>query len=1375
MAVNKVVFGDTTVMDLTEDTVTSDTMLEGVTAHDKSGEPIVGSAVIPTVNNGKLTIQKNGTTVATFTANQSTAATANITVPVKVSELTNDSNFVTDSPTFTQASSRANIASGETFATILGKIKKFFTDLKTVAFTGSYNDLSDQPTIPTVNNATLTIQKNGTTVKTFTANASSNVTANITVPTKVSELTNDSGYTTNTGTVTSVATGTGLTGGTITSSGTISIADHSADYLSGGYLNVHPENTPTLIPFMNNDIAYLLKRGGSAVVKYDGTTQSVDLTNCFDASPSYWSMNPTDITTIVVELTLHKVFTYTNTIYVDFGSAGWRAKNVKIEVMNSNYTQDVWTQKYNNTNNSLGHCYVRTSHTPAGASGAGGGFNKVRFTFSSWNSTQFRIAQMGIYNYGSAGLRETFLPKDGGNIYGTIYPNSNNGADLGTSSKYWNNAYITNINGVTVGDSPKFTDNDTKNTAGSTNTSSKIFLIGATSQAANPQTYSHDTAYVGTDGCLYSGGTKVLTAHQDISGKVNKSGDTMTNTLTIQRTGTHDNNYPASLNLWTVDSTNSVTSKAAISAYDGGASGANMVINPNGNLFIGSGEGGYNHYTLYKHNTGENLYITADSVLHLQSNSQTIANRVGAQVTTAGDIVPEAADVATNNIGGIGTSAYRWANGYFTNLDAEGFNRIDITGKTLDLDTLTLKETGSPHAEYYIEKTDGGAANITNRPVTANKPFLLDVEAIRVNTASDFITRQTYRNAANPANEYVRFCTNGTWTAWTTRVFTDTTYSAGSNITLNGTTFSLTKANVTGALGYTPPTSDTNTHRPIQVNGTEILGNNTTALNLKAGSNVSVTNSSGTVTIAATDTTYSAGSNITLSGTTFSLTKANVTGALGYTPPTTDTKNTAGSTNTSSKIFLIGATSQAANPQTYSDDQVYATSGTLTTNKLSSKALIALTGTGTAGSDKGSGVSPRYIPSLWTFNSGVTVANGEVYLIKIPVAGGTYGVWLSLNNGTNYYPVAISNGTTRFTTQYGNNTVIAVTYESAGKCTCYPKDGGDATSSVTGIFRVLNDYDANSNVTQTATTTNANYEVLFSQTADNTTRTEGARKTSTFRFNPSTNTLSTTNLTLNGGGLNLATLSSSSDNSAEIIFRYGDGSMKAAISMEDELTEDNMDKGPLYETRSSDGQLAMMTRLALEGHDLPLTGGDLTGPLRIKSGNVLYLDKPDNSNRSSLSTSSNGTLNLHAVTWLNLCTPQQVQCRNATDSGWVNIAAANIESSRRFKENIQDLTEEEARKLLDVRTVTFDFKETYAPSSDWEHERFNQCGVIAEEVLDIYPTLVRYSNYENPDEDPVPTFVEYSHFVPYLIKMVQMQQKEIDDLKVQIKELQTGE
>lgn len=56
-------------------------------------------------------------------------------------------------------------------------------------------------------------------------------------------------------------------------------------------------------------------------------------------------------------------------------------------------------------------------------------------------------------------------------------------------------------------------DTDTKNTAGSTNTASKIFLVGATSQAANPQTYSNSKCYVGTDNCLYSNGTKVLTSY----------------------------------------------------------------------------------------------------------------------------------------------------------------------------------------------------------------------------------------------------------------------------------------------------------------------------------------------------------------------------------------------------------------------------------------------------------------------------------------------------------------------------------------------------------------------------------------------------------------------------------------------------------------------------------------------------------------------------------------------------------------------------------------------------------------------------------------------------------------------------------------------
>lgn len=56
------------------------------------------------------------------------------------------------------------------------------------------NTVALKTDLPTVNNATLTIQKNGTDVATFTANSASNVSANITVPTDNAQLNNGAGY-----------------------------------------------------------------------------------------------------------------------------------------------------------------------------------------------------------------------------------------------------------------------------------------------------------------------------------------------------------------------------------------------------------------------------------------------------------------------------------------------------------------------------------------------------------------------------------------------------------------------------------------------------------------------------------------------------------------------------------------------------------------------------------------------------------------------------------------------------------------------------------------------------------------------------------------------------------------------------------------------------------------------------------------------------------------------------------------------------------------------------------------------------------------------------------------------------------------------------
>ncbi len=54
-------------------------------------------------------------------------------------------NSADNTVTFTQASERTQIQSGEKHETLFGKVKKWFSDLKAVAFSGSYNDLSDKP------------------------------------------------------------------------------------------------------------------------------------------------------------------------------------------------------------------------------------------------------------------------------------------------------------------------------------------------------------------------------------------------------------------------------------------------------------------------------------------------------------------------------------------------------------------------------------------------------------------------------------------------------------------------------------------------------------------------------------------------------------------------------------------------------------------------------------------------------------------------------------------------------------------------------------------------------------------------------------------------------------------------------------------------------------------------------------------------------------------------------------------------------------------------------------------------------------------------------------------------------------------------------
>ena len=110
---------------------------------------------------------------------------------------------------------------------------------------------------------------------------------------------------------------------------------------------------------------------------------------------------------------------------------------------------------------------------------------------------------------------------------------------------------------------------------------------------------------------------------------------------------------------------------------------------------------------------------------------------------------------------------------------------------------------------------------------------------------------------------------------------------------------------------------ESNQNYIIYNNGSSLL-----PLRLQTTSSTTLTYGRISPTVGSAPTVYNC--VVTISSRAYSLT-------TGTIP---DVRNTAGSTDTSSKIFLVGATTQAANPQTYSDNQVYATNGQLDANKV---------------------------------------------------------------------------------------------------------------------------------------------------------------------------------------------------------------------------------------------------------------------------------------------------------------------------------------------------------------------------------------------------------------------------------------------------------
>ena len=114
---------------------------------------------------------------------------------------------------------------------------------------------------------------------------------------------------------------------------------------------------------------------------------------------------------------------------------------------------------------------------------------------------------------------------------------------------------------------------------------------------------------------------------------------------------------------------------------------------------------------------------------------------------------------------------------------------------------------------------------------------------------------------------------------------------------------------------------------------------------------------------------------------------------------------------------------------------------------------------------------------------------------------------------------------------------------------------------------------------------------------------------------------------------------------------------------------------------------------------------------------------------------------------------------NKTGSGFVPCYASSfsVQSSRRFKKNIRPMTEDRARILLNYKVVNFDYIN--------EENGVDCDGLVAEDLNEIYAYPIVM------DGDSI-FGIDYSKIVPQLIKMVQIQQKDIELLQTKYAELE---